>query len=85
METPHSSLDDHYRLGVDVGGTFTDCILINSSTSVIVAKAKVPSTPHDPSVGVQNGIDKVCNLAKIKMTQIEHILHGTTVATNAGG
>lgn len=45
--------DDRYRLGVDVGGTFTDLLLINSRTSAIAAKAKVPSTPHDPSQGVQ--------------------------------
>jgi activator of 2-hydroxyglutaryl-CoA dehydratase len=54
---PH---DDLFRLGVDVGGTFTDCILINSRTSVIVAKAKVPSTPHDPSVGVQVCTRRLC-------------------------
>lgn len=45
--------DDRYRLGVDVGGTFTDLLLINARTSAIAAKAKVPSTPHDPSQGVQ--------------------------------
>ena len=45
--------DDRYRLGVDVGGTFTDLLLINARTSAITAKAKVPSTPHDPSQGVQ--------------------------------
>jgi activator of 2-hydroxyglutaryl-CoA dehydratase len=45
--------DDRYRLGVDVGGTFTDLLLINARTSAIAAKAKVPSTPQDPSQGVQ--------------------------------
>lgn len=44
---------DTYRLGVDVGGTFTDLLLINARTSAIAAKAKVPSTPKDPSIGVQ--------------------------------
>jgi len=38
--------DDRYRLGVDVGGTFTDLLLINARTSAITAKAKVPSTPN---------------------------------------
>ena len=66
-----------------MGGTFTDLLLINARTSAIAAKSKVPSTPHDPSQGVQNGIHKICGLVGIEMGQIEHILHGTTVATNA--
>ncbi|GAB5031634.1 5-oxoprolinase [Nannochloropsis oceanica] len=75
--------DDRYRLGIDVGGTFTDLLLVNVRTSAISAKAKVPSTPHDPSEGVLNGIKKICAIANIDMAQVEHILHGTTVATNA--
>ena len=46
-----------YRLGVDVGGTFTDLLLINEQNGDIFT-AKVPSTPHDSSVGVLNGITK---------------------------
>ena len=52
--------------------------------TVLIHQAKVPSTPHDPSIGVQNGIKKICSNAGIDVAQIEHILHGTTVATNAG-
>lgn len=52
MSAEHT-MADTYRLGVDVGGTFTDLLLINAKTSAITAKAKVPSTPKDPSVGVQ--------------------------------
>ncbi|MBL8226146.1 MAG: hydantoinase/oxoprolinase family protein [Chromatiales bacterium] len=70
-----------YRLGVDVGGTFTDLLLINEQTGDIYT-AKVPSTPHDSSVGVLNGITKVCKNAGIDPNEITHFMHGTTVATN---
>ncbi|MEA3180392.1 MAG: N-methylhydantoinase [Gammaproteobacteria bacterium] len=70
-----------YRLGVDVGGTFTDLLLVNESTGGIWS-AKVPSTPADQSVGVLNGIARVCERAGIAPKQIDHVMHGTTVATN---
>lgn len=70
-----------YRLGVDVGGTFTDLLLINEQNGEIFI-AKVPSTPHDSSVGVLNGIAKICDNAGIDPGKIHHIMHGTTVATN---
>ncbi len=70
-----------YRLGVDVGGTFTDLLLVSESTGDIYT-AKVPSTPHDSSVGVLNGIEKVCANAGIDPELITHVMHGTTVATN---
>ncbi len=70
-----------YRLGVDVGGTFTDLLLVNESTGGIWS-AKVPSTPADQSIGVLNGIARVCERAGIAPKQIDHVMHGTTVATN---
>jgi N-methylhydantoinase A len=70
-----------YRLGVDVGGTFTDLLLINEQSGDIYT-AKVPSTPHDSSEGVLNGITKVCKNAGIDPNEITHFMHGTTVATN---
>lgn len=70
-----------YRLGVDVGGTFTDLLLVDEKSGSIHT-AKVPSTPHDSSVGVLNGIEKVCKNAGINPTAITHVMHGTTVATN---
>lgn len=71
-----------YRLGVDVGGTFTDLFLIDEATSKAVT-AKVPSTPADPSEGVLNGIAKVCRDNGIEPAAVTHVMHGTTVATNA--
>ncbi len=71
-----------YRLGVDVGGTFTDVLLLEE-TSGSTYRAKTPSTPADQSLGVLNGVGKVCADAGIDPGEIEQVLHGTTVATNA--
>lgn len=70
-----------YRLGVDVGGTFTDLLLIEEGSGHAFT-AKVPSTPQDSSIGVLNGIERICQQAGIEPTQISHVMHGTTVATN---
>jgi N-methylhydantoinase A len=71
-----------YRLGVDVGGTFTDLALIDESSGRTF-RAKTPSTPWDQSEGVMAGILKVCGVAGIQPTEITELMHGTTVATNA--
>lgn len=70
-----------YRLGVDVGGTFTDLLLVDENSGDTFT-AKVPSTPEDSSQGVLNGIDRVCGNAGINPELITHVMHGTTVATN---
>ena len=70
-----------YRLGVDVGGTFTDLLLVDESTGSTYT-AKVPSTPQDSSIGVLNGIERVCETAGVDPREISQVMHGTTVATN---
>lgn len=70
-----------YTLGVDVGGTFTDIFLVNEDDGRIFT-AKVPSTPDDSSVGVLHGIERVCETSGIAPSDIAHVMHGTTVATN---
>jgi N-methylhydantoinase A len=70
-----------YRLGVDVGGTFTDLLLVDEKNGDTWT-AKVPSTPADSSIGVLNGIAKICDEAGIDPKKITHVMHGTTVATN---
>jgi N-methylhydantoinase A/oxoprolinase/acetone carboxylase beta subunit len=70
-----------YRLGVDVGGTFTDLLLVNERNGRTWS-AKVSSTPADQSIGVLNGIARVCERAGIDPTAIDDVMHGTTVATN---
>lgn len=71
-----------YRLGVDVGGTFTDLLLFNGSTGAFW-RHKTPSTPHDSSEGILTGVNAICADAKINANEIDFFLHGTTVATNA--
>ena len=71
-----------YRLGVDVGGTFTDLLLFETETGAFW-RHKTPSTPHDSSEGILNGATAICEKAGIATGQIDYFLHGTTVATNA--
>lgn len=73
------------RVGVDVGGTFTDIVLerpneTGDGQQVVVTK--VPSTPHDQSEGVIAGVMQVCEQAGISPSDIDMLFHGTTVATN---
>jgi N-methylhydantoinase A len=72
-----------YRLGVDVGGTFTDLFLIGDGNAGGRYRVKTPSTPGDPSEGVLNGVRRICQEAAIEVGEIQNVLHGTTVATNA--
>ena len=71
-----------YRLGVDVGGTFTDLLLLDDSTGAFW-RHKTPSTPHDSSEGILNGLEALCAETGGSPSDIEVFLHGTTVATNA--
>ena len=69
------------RIGVDVGGTFTDLYFSDDDQRIAVVE-KVPSTPHDPSEAVINGIKKLCEKAGVSLSEIDQLVHGTTVATN---
>ena len=71
-----------YRLGVDVGGTFTDLLLFDNETGEFW-RHKTPSTPHDSSEGILNGVEAITAQAGVEASEIEFFLHGTTVATNA--
>ncbi len=74
-----------YRIGIDVGGTFTDMVAVDDKGRVTLAKAA--STPQDQSLGVMDGLDRLAEAlgmpraAMLKDT--ERVVHGTTVATNA--
>jgi N-methylhydantoinase A len=72
-----------YRLGVDVGGTFTDLFLVSQGNGGGQFRVKTPSTPSDPSQGVLFGVRRICDEAGIGVEELQNILHGTTVATNA--
>jgi N-methylhydantoinase A len=70
-----------YRVGVDVGGTFTDLMLFDEASGRYW-RHKTPSTPHDPSEAVLHGIARICAQAEVAPQGIAQIMHGTTVATN---
>jgi N-methylhydantoinase A len=71
-----------YRLGIDTGGTFTDATLIDEATGE-VAIAKVPSTPSDPAVGFLVASERILRERGVAPAEVEYVVHGTTVATNA--
>jgi len=72
----------YFRVGVDVGGTFTDAVLISESTGEIHI-AKVLSTPRDPSIGFLTAVTQILKKAGLTTENISYLVHGTTVATNA--
>src|SRR5215204_885558 len=67
-------------LGVDVGGTFTDAVLLEGDR---LHTAKVPSTPKDQSLGVVAAVEEVLKRARAEPGQVEGFTHGMTVGTNA--
>ena len=69
-------------VGVDVGGTFTDLVLADTETGTVTIH-KVLTTPEDPSIGVAEGVAALCDRAGIARESVDHVLHGTTIATNA--
>ena len=71
-----------YKIGVDVGGTFTDVCLFNQDTRE-VSVYKLPSTPGDPSQAIRNGIKDILELNDVSPQAVSALVHGTTVATNA--
>jgi N-methylhydantoinase A/oxoprolinase/acetone carboxylase beta subunit len=69
------------RLGVDVGGTFTDLIYVDDEAGAILVH-KVPTTPADPSQGTVQGLSEIAAQAGVQPSQLDQIFHGTTIATN---
>lgn len=70
-----------YRIGVDVGGTFTDFTLLDE-TSGEIHFYKTPSTPHDPSEAIENGLRGMLDGLGLAPEGVSYLGHGTTVATN---
>ena len=74
-----------YRIGVDVGGTFTDCVLRRPDGSLVLEKA--PTTPQDQSDGVLAGLAQLATLEGLELSeflaQTRTIVHGTTTGDNA--
>ena len=78
-------MDNKCRIGIDVGGTFTDIVAVSDTGTVTFTKAA--STPNDPSIGVMNAVERLADELGINsetlLSKTESIVHGTTVATNA--
>jgi len=74
-----------YRIGIDVGGTFTDLVAVDDFGRATLAK--IPSTPEDPSIGVLDGLKLLADTLGLEraalLADTERVVHGTTVATNA--
>lgn len=67
------------RVGVDTGGTFTDFVFERNGRLELF---KLPSTPSDPSLAIQQGLKRICSDTSSSFNDIE-VVHGTTVGTNA--
>ena len=73
---------DAFRLGVDIGGTFTDAILISERTGQVWSE-KVLTTPRDPSEGFMSVVGRLLTHSAIDKSSLQSLVHATTVATNA--
>ncbi|MCY3758484.1 MAG: hydantoinase/oxoprolinase family protein, partial [Acidobacteria bacterium] len=71
-----------YRLGIDIGGTFTDATLIDEATGEIRI-GKVPSTPRDHSQALLEAAHRILGENGVDPSEVTYLVHGTTVATNA--
>ncbi|MBV9599126.1 MAG: hydantoinase/oxoprolinase family protein [Chloroflexi bacterium] len=74
--------DRRYRAGVDIGGTFTDLILIDDSTGEMTV-GKVLTTPGDPSSAVADVLSEALSRTGASPGAVRHVIHGTTLVTNA--
>ena len=81
MTTGSDGDSRRFRVGVDVGGTFTDVVLVEETTGEILL-AKVATVPSDPSQGCINGLEKALRNHALDPAQIAFTVHGTTIATN---
>ena len=76
------SPDKSHRVGIDIGGTFTDLVLIDDGTGE-QAIGKVLTTPEDPSEAVEEGLRGLLEREGVDASQLKTIIHGTTLVTNA--
>jgi N-methylhydantoinase A len=70
-----------YRVGIDIGGTFTDMLLVGEDGTAVIGKTL--TTPGDPSLAVENALQPVLLSGSIKAHERGTLIHGTTLVTNA--
>ncbi len=71
-----------WRIGFDIGGTFTDFILIDGATGALHLH-KCLTTPEDPSIGALEGMADLLRATSVDLADVGHVVHGTTLVTNA--
>ncbi|MCC6176419.1 MAG: hydantoinase/oxoprolinase family protein [Chloroflexi bacterium] len=71
-----------YRVGVDIGGTFTDLILVETGTGALTV-GKSLTTPANPSEAVESVLRDALERAGVDPAQVQHVIHGTTLVTNS--
>ena len=75
-------MPDRYRIGLDIGGTFTDLVLLDD-TAETIRLHKVLTTSSDPAAGALTGLEEICRHAGIGLRDVGTLVHGTTLVTNA--
>jgi N-methylhydantoinase A len=75
-------MTEGYRIGVDIGGTFTDLVMIDDASGRLVNE-KVLTTPRDPSLGVLEGVRRILDANGVAPGQVSQVIHGTTLVANA--
>jgi N-methylhydantoinase A/oxoprolinase/acetone carboxylase beta subunit len=70
------------RLGIDIGGTFTDLVLVDDASGT-VERHKILTTPGDPAEGVLNGVRELIEQTATDRASVSEVIYATTVATNA--
>jgi N-methylhydantoinase A len=73
---------ERYSIGVDIGGTFTDLVMLDAASGRLYNE-KVLTTPHDPSLGVLHGVDRILAANGATPGDVRHVIHGTTLVANA--
>mgnify|MGYP001458518820 CR=1 FL=1 len=68
-------------VGIEVGGTFTDLVLVDANGGLTVHK--VPSTPADPSIAAVSGMQEILAMTGDRAASVTELLHGSTIAANA--
>ncbi|MCF8060962.1 MAG: hydantoinase/oxoprolinase family protein [Deltaproteobacteria bacterium] len=70
------------RIGIDVGGTFTDVVMVDEATGAF-HYTKTPTTHHDLAEGVLKGLGDILEIGGVSMDEVSYLIHGTTIGTNA--
>ena len=71
-----------FQIGFDVGGTFTDLVLLDEK-NLVVSTAKTPTTPDDIAVGAVDAIKRLLDTAGVAPRQVSRLVHATTQTSNA--